>query len=143
MPADITTILPEGYYVTDVYLEDTQRGDYEELEEHAEETITDDDQSTKSSGNELINLSRDFNELVAAIINRVQELTETTNKSVQYTYNQIERNDIRAANDQIRQLRDIIKQCDELEVDFLKIRQIGQIALDFKQRLQAIERSLT
>lgn len=143
MPADITTILPEGYYATGVYLEDAQRGDYEELEEHAEETITDDDQSTKSSGNELINLSRDFNELVAAIINRVQELTETTNKSVQYTYNQIERNDIRAANDQIRQLRDIIKQCDELEVDFLKIRQIGQIALDFKQRLQAIERSLT
>ena len=39
----------------------------------------------------------------------------------------------------MERLRDIMRQCDELQNEFLKIRRIGEIVKGFRARVEALE----
>jgi hypothetical protein len=91
--------------------------------------------------NEITMLSNAFRHLMNKLSNRVLYLAETTHKSVSNSHKRIELNELAAADRQIKELKDIIAQCEGLENELLKIRQIGEIANDFKTRIQVIEKA--
>ena len=43
------------------------------------------------------------------------------------------------ATREMERLRDIMRQCDELQNEFLKIRRIGEIVKGFRTRVEALE----
>lgn len=87
-------------------------------------------------------LSQDFASLLEAINHRVHELADATQASVESKHRAVLRTEMLQADEQIAQLNRVLKLCDELEHEFLKIRQIGEIASDFRNRLARVERQL-
>ena len=43
------------------------------------------------------------------------------------------------ANREIERLREILRQCDELQNEFLKIKRIGEIVKEFRKRVEVLE----
>lgn len=91
---------------------------------------------------QIASLSHHFKVLIEQMTRRVQYLSENANESVLSTQRQLEANEISEADKQMRRAREVLKQCDELEDEFLKIRQIGEIARGFRERISALEKSL-
>lgn len=90
---------------------------------------------------QIASLSRHFRLLIEQMTRRVQYLSENANESVLSTQRQLESNEIAQADKQMNRARQVLKQCDELEDEFLKIRQIGEIAKGFRGRIAALEKS--
>lgn len=86
-------------------------------------------------------VSKRFQEVLQAIAQRVRVLSDQTERSVNYTKAQVD-GEIEDVDKEINRLKNIMKTCDELEVEFTKIRQIGEISEDFKRRLKNIESEL-
>lgn len=88
------------------------------------------------------NLSKSFEQLVEKINDRVTQLSTQALHSAQGEQSAIERSQIRKSDDEIKRLRRLISQCEEFELDFLKIGQIADIAKEFKARIQALEKDV-
>lgn len=43
------------------------------------------------------------------------------------------------AEEEMERLREILRQCDELQDEFLKIRRIGEIVKGFRRRVESLE----
>lgn len=43
------------------------------------------------------------------------------------------------ADEEIRKLKELMKQCDAFELDFMRLKQIGEIVKEFKERIEVIE----
>ncbi|CAO1598832.1 MAG: hypothetical protein LQ349_000568 [Xanthoria aureola] len=105
--------------------------------------------SAASSGNgrlvldpgSLAALGQHFERLMGAIQNRVQQLTAQTQIS---TMNQSSRAGaaMAAADAEIARFRDIIRQIDELETEFDKVRHIRDIVKGFRARVEGLERKM-
>lgn len=102
----------------------------------------DGDEEEGSESSEITALSVAFRNLMDKIYSRVSYLAQVTNKSVSNTYKSIESEQIAHVDRQISQLEEVIAQCDGLESELLKIRQIGEIASAFKERIRLIEKRL-
>ncbi|KAL8859836.1 MAG: hypothetical protein Q9178_003669 [Gyalolechia marmorata] len=89
----------------------------------------------------LTALGTHFERLMGAIQNRVQQLTAQTQIS---TINQSSRADaaMAAADAEIARFRDIIRQIDELETEFDKVRHIRDIVKGFRARVEGLERKM-
>ncbi|KAK9475609.1 hypothetical protein V1514DRAFT_339740 [Lipomyces japonicus] len=46
------------------------------------------------------------------------------------------------AEDEMQKLREEIERCDEIELEFAKIKRIGEIVKEFKTRVRALEAAL-
>jgi hypothetical protein len=101
------------------------------------------EEEESQEASEITLLSIAFRNLMDKISSRVQYLAETTHKSVSNSHKLIENDQIAQADRQIKQLEEVIAQCDGLESELLKIRQIGEIASAFKLRIQVLERQLS
>lgn len=86
-------------------------------------------------------ISQKFQDLLAAIDQRIKVLAGQTEKSVTGTRSKVDQ-EIDDVDKEISRLKDIMKTCDDLEMEFTKIRQIGEIAGDFVRRLKAVESDL-
>ncbi|ANB12654.1 hypothetical protein AWJ20_916 [Sugiyamaella lignohabitans] len=104
--------------------------EHEEHEEHEEDIFG------------ISKFAGDFAELVSAVGNRINEMSETARKSVASNHQHLVRNEIAIADDQMAQLKSVLTECDDLELELMKIRQIGEIAKSFKIRMLAIEEQL-
>jgi hypothetical protein len=88
---------------------------------------------------EVAQLHQNFSQLVEGISQRVNSLSESARKSVMATHRHLLDDEIARADKQIGELKNVMAQCDELEVELLKIRQIGEIARGFKDRILDLE----
>ncbi|KAL8925021.1 MAG: hypothetical protein Q9208_003705 [Pyrenodesmia sp. 3 TL-2023] len=86
-------------------------------------------------------LGQHFERLMGAIQNRVEQLTAQTQIS---TINQSSRAGaaMAAADAEIARFRDIIRQIDELETEFDKVRHIRDIVKGFRARVEGLERKM-
>ncbi|KAL8873290.1 MAG: hypothetical protein Q9174_001219 [Haloplaca sp. 1 TL-2023] len=105
--------------------------------------------SAASSGNgrlvldpgSLAVLGQHFERLMAAIQNRVEQLTAQTQIS---TINQSSRagSAMAAADAEIARFHAILRQIDELETEFDKVRHIRDIVKGFRARVEGLERKM-
>lgn len=86
-------------------------------------------------------ISEKFQALLVAIDQRVKVLADQTEKSVAGTRSKVDQ-ELDDVDKEIARLKAIMKTCDELEMEFTKIRHIGEIAEDFVRRLKAVENGL-
>lgn len=118
----------------------------DELSDHSDRSPSGSDLNSpppsESQTNEITALSMAFRQLMTAISCRVLSLADATHQSVTNTHRRIELDQIAKADLQIKELNNVIAQCEGLESELLKIRQIGEIAADFKIRLQSLEKQL-
>jgi len=84
-------------------------------------------------------LGAHFDRLMQAIQHRVQVLTQQTQLSTQAQYDRAG-NAIEIADAEIARFRDILRQIDELEVEFDKVRRIREIVRGFRARVEALDR---
>ncbi|KAF8473941.1 hypothetical protein BDZ91DRAFT_712864 [Kalaharituber pfeilii] len=91
--------------------------------------------------NALAALSAHFDGLMAAITARVQTLSEQTRASTQATHKRSS-HIVDRATLEIETLRDILRQCDELETEFLKIKRLGEMVKGFRNRVEQLERKV-
>lgn len=86
-------------------------------------------------------LGQHFERLMGAIQNRVENLTAQTQIS---TISQSARAGaaMAAADVEIARFHDILRQIDELEVEFDKVRHIRDIVKGFRSRVEGLERKV-
>ncbi|KAK4696954.1 hypothetical protein P7C71_g1050, partial [Lecanoromycetidae sp. Uapishka_2] len=84
-------------------------------------------------------LGSHFERLMGAIQNRVDSLTAQTQRSVSHQSSRAA-SSIAAADAEIARFRDIIRQIDELETEFDKVRHIRDIVKGFRARVEGLER---
>ncbi|KAI4113586.1 MAG: hypothetical protein LQ345_005465 [Seirophora villosa] len=86
-------------------------------------------------------LGQHFERLMAAIQNRVEQLSAQTQTS---TIHQSSRAGaaMAAADAEIARFREIIRQIDELETEFDKVRHIRDIVKGFRARVDSLERKM-
>ncbi|KAI5846055.1 hypothetical protein BZA05DRAFT_377496 [Tricharina praecox] len=86
----------------------------------------------------LSQLSSHFDALLSSITSRVESLSSQTLKST--TAHHRRANSVaEQANREIERLREILRQCDELQNEFLKIKRIGEIVKGFRKRVEVLE----
>ncbi|KAF2083362.1 hypothetical protein K490DRAFT_51899 [Saccharata proteae CBS 121410] len=86
-------------------------------------------------------LSAHFDRLMYSIQQRWAALTEQTQMATQVQYDRAG-NAIELADAQIARFHDILRQIDELQVEFDKIRRIGEIVKSFRARVEALDRRI-
>ncbi|KAI9776182.1 MAG: hypothetical protein M1835_005585 [Candelina submexicana] len=87
----------------------------------------------------LQTLGYHFDRLMQAIQQRLQVLTQQTQISTQAQYDRAG-NAIQVADAEIARFREILRQIDELEVEFDKVRRIREIVRGFRARVEALDR---
>ncbi|KAI9838927.1 MAG: hypothetical protein M1819_004135 [Sarea resinae] len=80
-----------------------------------------------------------FDRLMQAIQQRVQMLTQQTQISTSSQHSRAG-TAIQVADAEIARFRDILRQIDELEVEFDKVRRIREIVRGFRARVEALDR---
>ncbi|CDK24618.1 unnamed protein product [Kuraishia capsulata CBS 1993] len=90
---------------------------------------------------EVKSLALEFDYLIYKIQDRVKTLSDQTKDSVTAQKVNYE-NDIARINANIGQINDLVRECDLIENEFVKIEQISQIAKDFTMRLTQVEKKL-
>ncbi|RCK55881.1 Biogenesis of lysosome-related organelles complex 1 subunit CNL1 [Candida viswanathii] len=91
---------------------------------------------------ELRKLSLSYDYLMYKINDYINTLTEQTYQSIlskQYQINQEYLNDQLNLFDSYDKIEDLIKTVNNLEMEFLKLDQLEEFILDFKQRLSVLE----
>lgn len=88
----------------------------------------------------IARLTQDFEVLIDTIAARVESLTSQALQSSKERNQEIQDTSILKADQEIHALKNFLKQCDEFELDFLKIQQIGEIVKEFKIRIQQAEK---
>ena len=91
--------------------------------------------------NSLAQLSRHFDRLLQQIQARLDYLSEQSQMVAQQQYDRAG-NAIQIADSEIARFHDIIRQIDELEVDFDRIRHIRDIVRGYRQRIEEMEQEL-
>ncbi|OCK84726.1 hypothetical protein K432DRAFT_97930 [Lepidopterella palustris CBS 459.81] len=86
-------------------------------------------------------LSSHFDRLLYSIQQRYQSLTAQTQTSTQIQYDRAG-NAMAMADAEIARFREIIRQIDELQVEFDKVRRIGEIVKGFRARVEHLERRI-
>ncbi|OCL03972.1 hypothetical protein AOQ84DRAFT_301736 [Glonium stellatum] len=86
-------------------------------------------------------LSSHFDRLMYSIQQRWQTLTTQTQTATQIQYDRAG-NAIQMADAEIARFREILKQIDELQVEFDKVRRIGEIVKGFRARVEHLERRI-
>ncbi|KAF2499798.1 hypothetical protein BU16DRAFT_453586 [Lophium mytilinum] len=86
-------------------------------------------------------LSSHFDRLMYSIQQRYQSLTAQTQTATQTQYDRAG-NAIQAADLEIARFREILRQIDELQVEFDKVRRIGEIVKGFRARVEHLERRI-
>ena len=89
-------------------------------------------------GSSLAALGRHFDRLMQQIQDRLDYLAEQSQIVVQQQYDHAG-NAIAIADAEIQRFHDIIRQIDELEVDFDRIRHIRDIVRAYRQRVEEME----
>ncbi|KAJ9635415.1 hypothetical protein H2201_005758 [Coniosporium apollinis] len=84
-------------------------------------------------------LSVHFDRLMYSIQQRWQALTAQTQMATQIQYDRAG-NAMQMADAEIARFRELLRQIDELEVEFDKIRRIGEIVKGFRARVEALDR---
>lgn len=87
-------------------------------------------------------LQNDFEALILKITERVNSLSQQAMKSAQLEQSSIESLQIKRADEEIKRLKALISQCEEFDLDFQKIGQIGEFAKEFKKRILDLEKQL-
>ncbi|KAF1996159.1 hypothetical protein P154DRAFT_443970 [Amniculicola lignicola CBS 123094] len=86
-------------------------------------------------------LSAHFDRLMYSIQQRWQALTQQTQTATQIQYDRAG-NAIQLADAEIARFRALLREIDELQVEFDKVRRIGEIVKSFKARVETLERRL-
>ncbi|CUS09362.1 unnamed protein product [Tuber aestivum] len=130
------------------YLTATQRRLHHHGHQHPSTPSSSSTTNTANSGGSLnldpqalAALSNHFDALLAAITNRVETLSTQTVRSTQASHRRAG-GVVEAATVEIETLKDVLRQCDELQNEFLKIRRIGEIVKGFRARVDALERRI-
>jgi uncharacterized membrane protein YccC len=89
----------------------------------------------------LAQLSRHFDRLLQQISARLEYLSEQSQMVAQQQYDRAG-NAIQIADSEIARFHDILRQIDELEVDFDRIRHIRDIVRGYRQRIEEMEEEL-
>lgn len=92
-------------------------------------------------GSSLAALGRHFDRLMQQIQQRLIYLSEQSQMVAQQQYDTAG-NAIAMADAEIARFHDILRQIDELEVDFDRIRHIRDIVRGFRQRVEEMERQV-
>ncbi|KAI9737940.1 MAG: hypothetical protein M1834_009310 [Cirrosporium novae-zelandiae] len=87
----------------------------------------------------LAALAHHFDRLMAAISGRVDALTAQTQLSTQAQYDRAG-NAMAVADAEIARFKEILRQIDELEVEFDKVRRIREIVKGFRSRVEGLEK---
>ncbi|KAI9710003.1 MAG: hypothetical protein M1820_003081 [Bogoriella megaspora] len=86
-------------------------------------------------------LSYHFDRLLQAIQQRMQYLNQQTQIATQVQYDRAG-NAIQMADQEIARFREILRQIDELEVEFDKVRRIREIVRQYRARVEHLGRRL-
>ncbi|XP_014550663.1 hypothetical protein COCVIDRAFT_20939 [Bipolaris victoriae FI3] len=86
-------------------------------------------------------LSAHFDRLMYSIQQRWQYLTQQTQTATQVQYDRAG-NAMAMADAEIARFRAILREIDELEVEFDKVRRIGEIVKGFKARMDRLDRRI-
>jgi hypothetical protein len=86
-------------------------------------------------------LSAHFDRLMYSIQQRWQALSQQTQMATQIQYDRAG-NAIQMADAEIARFRQILREIDELQVEFDKVRRIGEIVKGFKARVDRLDRRL-
>ncbi|KAF2116545.1 hypothetical protein BDV96DRAFT_490781 [Lophiotrema nucula] len=86
-------------------------------------------------------LSAHFDRLMYSIQQRWQYLSQQTQTATQVQYDRAG-NAIQNAQAQIDRFHAILREIDELQVEFDKVRRIGEIVKGFKSRVERLERRI-
>jgi len=89
----------------------------------------------------LAQLSRHFDRLLQQISARLEYLSEQSQMVAQQQYDRAG-NAIQIADSEIARFHDILRQIDELEVDFDRIRHIRDIVRGYRQRIEEMDQEL-
>jgi len=89
----------------------------------------------------LAALGQHFDRLMGAIQNRVEMLTAQTQISTSAQSSRAS-NSMAAADAEIARFREILRQIDELEVEFDKVRHIRDIVKGFRNRVEGLDRRM-
>ncbi|KAF8250529.1 hypothetical protein K440DRAFT_541414 [Wilcoxina mikolae CBS 423.85] len=89
----------------------------------------------------LAQLSAHFDGLLAAITSRVENLSQQTLKATTAHHRRASSVADQATRE-IERLREILRQCDELQNEFLKIKRIGEIVKGFRTRVEVLEQRI-
>lgn len=89
----------------------------------------------------LTQLGRHFDRLMQQIQQRLDYLSEQSQIVVQQQYDRAG-NAIAAADSEIARFHDILRQIDELEVDFDRIKHIRDIVKAYRQRVEEMEQEV-
>src|SRR3954452_14733018 len=92
-------------------------------------------------GSSLAALGRHFDRLMQQIQARLDYLSEQSQMVAQQQYDRAG-NAIAIADSEIARFHDILRQIDELEVDFDRIRHIRDIVRSYRQRVEEMEREV-
>ena len=92
-------------------------------------------------GSSLAALGRHFDRLMQQIQTRLDYLAEQSQTVAQQQYDSAGRA-IAVADSEIARFHDILRQIDELEVDFDRIRHIRDIVRSYRQRVEEMEREV-
>jgi len=87
----------------------------------------------------LAALSSYFDRLMYSIQSRWQSLYQQTQTATQVQYDRAG-NAIEMADAEIARFHEILRQIDELQNEFDKVRRIGEIVKGFRQRVEALDR---
>lgn len=86
-------------------------------------------------------LSAHFDRLMYSIQQRWQFLSQQTQMATQIQYDRAG-NAIQMADAEIARFRAILREIDELQVEFDKVRRIGEIVKGFKARVERLDRRI-
>jgi hypothetical protein len=89
----------------------------------------------------LIALGRHFDRIIQQIQARLTHLSDQSQVVTNQEYDR-EDNEIATADSEIARFHDILRQIDELELDFEMIKHIRDIVRDYRQRVDEMERSV-
>jgi len=92
-------------------------------------------------GSSLAALGRHFDRLLQQIQARLEYLSEQSQMVAQQQYDRAG-NAIAIADSEIARFHDILRQIDELEVDFDRIRHIRDIVRGYRQRVEEMEQQM-
>ena len=92
-------------------------------------------------GSSLAALGRHFDRLMQQIQARIEYLSEQSQMVAQQQYDRAG-NAIEIADSEIARFQDILRQIDELELDFDRIRHIRDIVRSYRQRVEEMEQQL-
>jgi len=89
----------------------------------------------------LARLSEHFDDLLSTITVRVENLSQQTLKATNAHHRRASSVADHATRE-IERLREILRQCDELQIEFLKIKRIGEIVKGFRARVEVLEQRI-